>query len=271
MSQKKVMVPLEPTRGMVNAGRLTLKGAADSPEGEQARCVYESMVRASEAKCAKCGQTDQGQTGEYACSECGLPTVWDEVVAEEAGAHAVTCATCKHWKPSGPYETGRSLGLGSCNAAPMLWESTEWRKDKDGRVFKPEAEGITAFVQDGSDYIATLYTRAGHGCTMHAPAGVMEGRPDAVEVLQRVLRCRYPVGTSINPSGYGWDIPRLNEVVADLATPGVAAPAVSAADGAAACAKTPNGYCARPECKWPNGPCDAGVPARDSNQEKKHG
>lgn len=27
--------------------------------------------------CPKCGQTDKGQTGEYACQECGLPTVWD--------------------------------------------------------------------------------------------------------------------------------------------------------------------------------------------------
>ncbi len=41
--------------------------------------------------------------------------------------------------------------------------------------------------------------------------------PDAAEVLARVLRCRYPVCTSINPSGFGWDTPRLNEVIADLA------------------------------------------------------
>ena len=30
--------------------------------------------------CPKCGQTDHGQTGEYPCPECGLPTVWDEAV-----------------------------------------------------------------------------------------------------------------------------------------------------------------------------------------------
>lgn len=28
--------------------------------------------------CGKCGQRDMGQTGEYPCSECGLPTTWDE-------------------------------------------------------------------------------------------------------------------------------------------------------------------------------------------------
>lgn len=43
-----VLVPREPTPVMVNAGRLTLKGASDFPEGEQARCVYESMVAAAQ-------------------------------------------------------------------------------------------------------------------------------------------------------------------------------------------------------------------------------
>ncbi len=28
--------------------------------------------------CNKCGQIDIGQTGEYPCPECGLPTTWDE-------------------------------------------------------------------------------------------------------------------------------------------------------------------------------------------------
>jgi hypothetical protein len=29
-------------------------------------------------RCAKCGQADNGQTGEYPCSVCGVPTVWDD-------------------------------------------------------------------------------------------------------------------------------------------------------------------------------------------------
>jgi len=29
-------------------------------------------------KCKKCKQEDKGQTGEYPCKECGLPTVWDK-------------------------------------------------------------------------------------------------------------------------------------------------------------------------------------------------
>jgi hypothetical protein len=49
-------------------------------------------------------------------------------------------------------------------------------------------------------------------------------RPDAYGLPQpeddfktAVLRCRYPVCTTINPSGWGWDTPRLNEVIADHA------------------------------------------------------
>lgn len=84
----------------------------------------------------------------------------------------MNCSTCKHWTPAEAYETGYSQHLGRCKATPMLWESTEWRDDADERVFKAKAEQITAFVQDGSDYSATLYTRATHGCVMHAASGV---------------------------------------------------------------------------------------------------
>lgn len=30
------------------------------------------------APCPKCNQTNQGQTGEYPCPECDLPTLWDD-------------------------------------------------------------------------------------------------------------------------------------------------------------------------------------------------
>lgn len=30
------------------------------------------------AKCATCGQVNRGQTGEYPCAECGVPTLWDD-------------------------------------------------------------------------------------------------------------------------------------------------------------------------------------------------
>lgn len=34
-------------------------------------------------KCSKCGQEERGQTGEYPCPECGIPTVHDEPQNEQ--------------------------------------------------------------------------------------------------------------------------------------------------------------------------------------------
>ena len=85
------------------------------------------------------------------------------------------CATCKHWSPSGQYETGHSQGMGSCGATPMFWDHTEWNDDGE-RIIKPDSAHITAFVQDASDYSATLYTRPEHGCTMHTATGGVLGR-----------------------------------------------------------------------------------------------
>lgn len=47
-------------------------------------------------------------------------------------------------------------------------------------------------------------------------------------VLEQILRCRYPVCTTINPSGFGWDTSRLNEVLQEL-PPSPALPPTDAA------------------------------------------
>ena len=47
------------------------------PECE-GRCPYPT-IETKQEPCPKCGQIWQGQTGEYPCELCGLPTVWDEV------------------------------------------------------------------------------------------------------------------------------------------------------------------------------------------------
>lgn len=44
-------------------------------------------------------------------------------------------------------------------------------------------------------------------------AGVEAERDALRSLINNVLRCRYPVCTTICSSGYGWDIPRLNEVI----------------------------------------------------------
>lgn len=48
----------------------------------------------------------------------------------------------------------------------MYWDVTEWREDGTLRLAGEHAN-TTAFVQDASDYRATLYTMGEHGCTMH--------------------------------------------------------------------------------------------------------
>ncbi len=53
--------------------------------GDDAAIVRLTPV-SEEAPCPKCGQFEVGQTGEYHCSECGLPTVWDEFPERMTGA-----------------------------------------------------------------------------------------------------------------------------------------------------------------------------------------
>ena len=83
-----------------------------------------------------------------------------------------SCKTCKHWQADG-HSDGHSdkqaagLGIKKCKAIKMFWDSTKWSREKDGLEFIDSAVQQTAFVQDGSDYWAALYTLADHGCTMH--------------------------------------------------------------------------------------------------------
>jgi len=49
----------------------------------------------------------------------------------------------------------------------MFFESTQWNKEKGDREFRPEFSHVKAFTQDGSDYVAWLYTKPDFGCVMH--------------------------------------------------------------------------------------------------------
>ncbi|ERR1700741_1596947 len=86
------------------------------------------------------------------------------------------CATCVHWSPPDDDDSYRAqfkvLGVRRCRAVPVAWDATMWSPDADDesgyvRVRGPEYDRTTAFVQDGSDYRADLYTMPEHGCTMH--------------------------------------------------------------------------------------------------------
>ncbi len=78
----------------------------------------------------------------------------------------MTCNKCKWWEKNenGGYKT--KINLGECRRAKPFWEQTEWNGDEYEfeRVLKPECANDLFFVQDGSDYMATLLTRSNFSC-----------------------------------------------------------------------------------------------------------
>ncbi len=75
------------------------------------------------------------------------------------------CDKCRHWEMESKYRNVEGVGL--CRKAVQLWDATVWNKDAEGdidRVVKPELIGQMSFVQDGSDYHASLWTKAEFFC-----------------------------------------------------------------------------------------------------------
>lgn len=81
-----------------------------------------------------------------------------------------TCKTCKHWYIEHIDEDDewglehKLKGVGLCKAAKLMWDYREWSEDGEQMEFTKKGEGVMMFCQDGSDYKASLYTRAKHGC-----------------------------------------------------------------------------------------------------------
>lgn len=78
------------------------------------------------------------------------------------------CKNCKFWNKN---EHERTLDLGKCKRAKLLWDVTEWSEDLDensggeySRVLKQEFKDEKHFVNDGSDYHAILLTKEDFGC-----------------------------------------------------------------------------------------------------------
>lgn len=74
------------------------------------------------------------------------------------------CKTCKHWAQDESYG---NLPVGRCNKAVELWKVSVWKKDADGDYVNAIDEDICTtgmFVQDGSDYMAMLFTKDTFGC-----------------------------------------------------------------------------------------------------------
>jgi len=79
----------------------------------------------------------------------------------------MNCKDCKYWVSLEDDSSASKLGLRECTKVKMFWDSTEWASkmntDDTERSFK---RNITtkAFVRDGSDYSAQLFTLADFGC-----------------------------------------------------------------------------------------------------------
>lgn len=87
------------------------------------------------------------------------------------------CGACRFWvKRDQQGVMGHQLGLGVCPKVPNYWDATntspndEFENGEDNRVLKPEFQGTSAFVLDGSGYRAELLT---------APERHLEGRSDS--------------------------------------------------------------------------------------------
>jgi hypothetical protein len=76
------------------------------------------------------------------------------------------CADCKYWDRE--YDDHHNFGLGECEKAKPFWNATEWSKDEDGEdnyIKLSEINPTTLmYVQDGSDYVAYLLTKADFFC-----------------------------------------------------------------------------------------------------------
>ena len=80
------------------------------------------------------------------------------------------CKNCKFWEITKSYPISEKL-IGQCNKVNMFWDSTEWIEvssnnidDSFVRSLKEEYKNDMAFVQDGSDYMATFLTLDIFGC-----------------------------------------------------------------------------------------------------------
>jgi hypothetical protein len=78
------------------------------------------------------------------------------------------CNTCKYWEQS---KQNREINnVGNCNAVVMYWEATDWVRNSEDDVslqLKEPYKHKLAFVQDGSDYAASLLTLPTFGCVQH--------------------------------------------------------------------------------------------------------
>lgn len=80
------------------------------------------------------------------------------------------CKSCKHWSlPTDDWEGERyeRNGVRPCLKAGLWWEQSYWTPEGDYRARKDPS--LLMYVQDGSDYMASLLTDPEFGCVHHEP------------------------------------------------------------------------------------------------------
>jgi hypothetical protein len=85
---------------------------------------------------------------------------------------ATSCGNCCYWKQHDDEfnEKRNIVGVGECTRIHPLWEAAEWIDDaKEGEpAYRLTEDGkqSSAFVQDGSEYMATLFTKPDFSCKL---------------------------------------------------------------------------------------------------------
>lgn len=84
------------------------------------------------------------------------------------------CKSCCFWILDGKEDDRgiKYVGVGKCLRVKKLWQSTEFSHREKGCDYyvakvSQKNNGDLAFVQDGEEYIADLYTKADFGCIQH--------------------------------------------------------------------------------------------------------
>lgn len=80
-------------------------------------------------------------------------------------AQAVTCSTCKYWRPDED-AYNEILSVRRCAYVAFAPDATVWDDDCN-RVMKPEYEQTKAFVADASGYSASFYTKEDFACNQY--------------------------------------------------------------------------------------------------------
>ena len=81
----------------------------------------------------------------------------------ESETTCITCAECKFYEPKSDYDI-RGIVVGRCLKVKMFWDCTEW-KDVGGDYVRVSTDATQKFfVQDGSDYSASLLPTPEFGC-----------------------------------------------------------------------------------------------------------